>query len=257
MDNTFANPDYDFPAREDAYKSLKEIVNSHPNYRVYVFAYNLGKEEVLINMAEDFKTYIVVDEDRMRKIKLMDLRPELFTTNPSEGWVHFKYIKDLKNLDIEESNREEPTVYIVLSGWSDKYTKNLPFYFNVQYSSHSNFRELETLVKACCPKNIVFNVDDRAVTKRRLEFQQYLMKEYVGGVKSAKNTDSKYILNDPMRGAVQKIITSDRQSSSHQKNSDKGKKDGQNDIDEVGGFAKNGDVLLQERFNPNNKELNK
>jgi DNA cross-link repair 1B protein len=26
LDNTFANPEYDFPSREDDYKSLKEIV---------------------------------------------------------------------------------------------------------------------------------------------------------------------------------------------------------------------------------------
>jgi len=31
----------------------------------------------------------------------MDLRPELFTTDPSEGWVHVKNIKNLKNMDIE------------------------------------------------------------------------------------------------------------------------------------------------------------
>jgi hypothetical protein len=28
--------------------------------------YNLGKEEVLLNLAEEFETLIVVDEDRMR-----------------------------------------------------------------------------------------------------------------------------------------------------------------------------------------------
>ena len=54
LDNTFANPDYDFPSREEAYTGLKEIVKNHPNYRVFVFSYNLGKEEVFLNMAEDF-----------------------------------------------------------------------------------------------------------------------------------------------------------------------------------------------------------
>lgn len=51
LDNTFANPEYDFPSREEAYCSLKEIVKNHPNYRVFVFSYNLGKEEVFLNMA--------------------------------------------------------------------------------------------------------------------------------------------------------------------------------------------------------------
>lgn len=54
LDNTFANPEYDFPSREEAYTTLKEIIKNHPNYRVFVFSYNLGKEEVFLNMAEDF-----------------------------------------------------------------------------------------------------------------------------------------------------------------------------------------------------------
>ena len=47
------------------------------------------------------------------------------------------------------------------------------------YSSHSNYRELEKLVKAVQPKNIVFTVPDREMSKKRLEFQRYLINEYV------------------------------------------------------------------------------
>ena len=170
LDNTFANSEYDFPTREVAYNGLKDIVKSHPNYRVFVFSYNLGKEEVFLNLAKDFSSYIVVDEDRMRKIKLMDLSPEYFTTNPNEGFIHVKNIKNLKSMDLEECNKDDPTIFIILTGWNDKYNRNLPFYFKVPYSSHSNYRELETFVRAVSPKNLVFNVDDRAITKKRLEF---------------------------------------------------------------------------------------
>ena len=54
LDNTFANPEYDFPSREEAYNSLKGIVKSHEGYRVFIFSYHLGKEEVLLNLAEEF-----------------------------------------------------------------------------------------------------------------------------------------------------------------------------------------------------------
>jgi len=66
LDNTFANPEYDFPTREEAYTCLKNIVKTHQGYRVFVFSYHLGKEEVLLNLADDFETLIVVGEDRMR-----------------------------------------------------------------------------------------------------------------------------------------------------------------------------------------------
>ena len=96
MDNTFANPEYDFPSREEAYKGLVNIVKHHMDHRIFLFSYNLGKEEVFLNLAEDFKCKIVVDEDRLRKIKLMNLRPELFTTEPKASKIHIRSIRDLK-----------------------------------------------------------------------------------------------------------------------------------------------------------------
>ena len=56
LDNTFADPEYDFPSREEAYLGLKEIVESHADHRIFAFSYNLGKEEVFVNLAKDFNT---------------------------------------------------------------------------------------------------------------------------------------------------------------------------------------------------------
>jgi DNA cross-link repair 1B protein len=58
LDNTFANPKYDFPTREIAYQELTKIIRDHEDYRVYLFSYNLGKEEVFINLAQDFDTMV-------------------------------------------------------------------------------------------------------------------------------------------------------------------------------------------------------
>ena len=72
-------------------------------------------------------------------------------------------------------------MFIILTGWNDKYNRNIPLYYKVPYSSHSNYRELENFVKAVYPKKLIFNVDDRNECKPRAEFQQYLVKEYVRG----------------------------------------------------------------------------
>lgn len=58
LDNTFANPEYDFPSREEAYNGLVDIVKNHEKYRIFVFSYYLGKEEVFLNLAEEFKTLV-------------------------------------------------------------------------------------------------------------------------------------------------------------------------------------------------------
>lgn len=170
LDNTFADPEYDFPSREEAYKTLTDTVKAHKDHRIFMFSYHLGKEEVFVKLAEDFETLVVVDEDRYRKLSIMNVRPDLFTTDASQGWIHVKSIKDLKKFDIEECFREEPTVFIILTGWNDKYNRNLPYYFKIPYSSHSNYRELERFVKAMMPKNLVFNVPDRSMSEKRLNF---------------------------------------------------------------------------------------
>ena len=88
---------------------------------------------------------MVVDEDRYRKICTMDLRPELFTTKIDEGWIHIKSIKDLKKYDIQDCNKEAPTIFIIMTGWNDKYNRNLPFYF-VKLSVFKDYRKCPILV---------------------------------------------------------------------------------------------------------------
>ena len=100
LDNTFANPEYDFPSREEAYLSLVKIVKSHIEHRIFLFSYSLGKEEVLLLLAEEFKCKIVVDEERMAKVKLLELSQEVFTTDQNASKIHIKQIRELPKYDI-------------------------------------------------------------------------------------------------------------------------------------------------------------
>jgi DNA cross-link repair 1B protein len=99
LDNTFANPNYDFPSKADAYKALVNIVKGHQTYQIFIFMYNLGKEEAFIGLANDFNTKVVVDSDRYRKVQLLNLSPEMFTTDPDipNAMIHVKHIRELKN----------------------------------------------------------------------------------------------------------------------------------------------------------------
>ena len=99
LDNTFANPEYDFPSREEAYRGLVNIVESHKDHRIFLFSYNLGKEEIFLNLANDFKCKIVVEKERYQKIKIMDLKPEVFSTDPSDSLIHIKSIRELKQYE--------------------------------------------------------------------------------------------------------------------------------------------------------------
>jgi hypothetical protein len=65
-----------------------------------------------------------VDEERFKKIQLMGLSPEKFTTDPTEGFIQTQHIQDLKKMQVEQCNLIEPTIFIVMSGWNDKYNRD-------------------------------------------------------------------------------------------------------------------------------------
>ena len=87
LDNTFCDPVFQFPDRDEAFDMLSEIVDKHPDHRVFVCVDSLGKEELMVALAEKYQTIIVVNEDRYALIQSINLRPELFSTNRDDGWI--------------------------------------------------------------------------------------------------------------------------------------------------------------------------
>lgn len=55
--------------------------------RVLIAIDNLGKEEMLIELANMFNTLIVVNETRYTTLQAIGLYLEKFTTNPEEGFI--------------------------------------------------------------------------------------------------------------------------------------------------------------------------
>ena len=66
MDNTFLTTDENFPTQEEALDQLKVKIHDigpNPKNKFIIYCYNLGKEEVLVNLAKHFNTKIVVNTD--------------------------------------------------------------------------------------------------------------------------------------------------------------------------------------------------
>lgn len=64
LDNTYCDPIFKFPKREECVQGIIKIIQNNQPCDVYISTYNLGKEEILVQLAELFKTKIVVDEER-------------------------------------------------------------------------------------------------------------------------------------------------------------------------------------------------
>ena len=176
MDATFSDPTSNHPSRQEAFEDIWNKIKRHKGAKVYLFVYLLGKEEVFSWLAKIFKTKIVVDQERYRKIELLDLEPELYTTDLEEGWIYLKTKEDKKYMDIELLNQIEPTIFISLSGRSSEDQVLKRNVYSSYYSSHSNVNELESFVKAIFPKRITFHSFPDTLNSRK--FRAYLTKSY-------------------------------------------------------------------------------
>lgn len=136
----------------------------------------LGKEEVFQGLAKRFKTKIVVDQERYRKIELLGLEPELYTTDPEEGFIIVKTKEERKEMDIDIFNEIEPTIFISLSGRSLEDNSSKRNIYSSYYSSHSNAKELENFVKAIFPKRITYHSHPDSINSRK--FRAHLTKDF-------------------------------------------------------------------------------
>lgn len=90
MDNTFATTKEDFPPQPVAYEFLreriKEIRSKDDKAKFYIYCYTLGKEEVLYNLAYDFKTKIQLLKDRWHRLQAIGACDEsIFTLRELES----------------------------------------------------------------------------------------------------------------------------------------------------------------------------
>lgn len=61
---------------------------------VYISTYNLGKEEILVELSEYFKTKIVVNEERYKDVIALGFSVNHFSTDENDGWIFCKKWKD-------------------------------------------------------------------------------------------------------------------------------------------------------------------
>jgi hypothetical protein len=113
---------------------------NHYNFRVFIYCYTVGKEEVVLDLARYYKTKIVLDRDRYRMIKALNYYPEYFTNDPNEGFIHLT-----KGLNSVHKLTRNDVIHISLTGWVNckSYLCLKKGEYQVAYSSHSNYEELD------------------------------------------------------------------------------------------------------------------
>ena len=94
LDNTYCDPIFKFPKREQCVKGIVRIIDDNKPCDVYVSTYNLGKEEILVELAQRFSTKVIVNQERYKDVLSLGFSPEHFSTNEEDGWIYCKRWKD-------------------------------------------------------------------------------------------------------------------------------------------------------------------
>uniref|UniRef100_A0A8C8SCZ8 5' exonuclease Apollo n=1 Tax=Pelusios castaneus TaxID=367368 RepID=A0A8C8SCZ8_9SAUR len=187
FDNTNCTPLCNLPSRQQATRQIKELIKAHPHHQVKIGVYSLGKESLLIDLAMEFHTWVVVSPKRLEQIKLLGL-VDVFTSEDGAGWIYGVDHSEICWETMSRWNQQHPTIAILPTSRPVKI--NHPRVHLVPYSDHSSFPELLEFVKWLKPCSIV------PIVKRNTclsYFEKYL------------SSDHKAYLEPPVPESVRKF----------------------------------------------------
>ncbi|XP_035677095.1 5' exonuclease Apollo-like [Branchiostoma floridae] len=155
LDNTYCSPECEFPSRTQATQMIKDIISRHPGHDIVlgVSSNALGKEDMLVELAKTFQTWVVVTPQRLETLKLLEL-PNVFTTDPEAGRIRVALKYQITRKNIDRWNKEKPTIAIIASSMYAG-LDGIPNVHIVPYSDHSSHRELHEFVSRLKPRSII------------------------------------------------------------------------------------------------------
>ncbi len=158
LDNSYCEPRCKFPSREDATQRIFEVIAAHPDHQILLAMRNLGKENMMINIAMHFQTWIVVPSQVYEVLKVLEA-PNVFTTDPKEGYIHVVKFHEIKKELLQKLNKDHPTIAILptalFTGIDGTPYVNQPNIKLIPYSDHSSYQELHKFVSQIKPKCVV------------------------------------------------------------------------------------------------------
>ncbi|XVF71531.1 hypothetical protein PTKIN_Ptkin12aG0045500 [Pterospermum kingtungense] len=182
LDTTYCDPKFVFPAQEESVDYVVSVVDrigkEFEEQRVLflVATYVVGKEKILIEIAQRCKRKICVDGRKMEILRVLGYGDDgTFTEDESESDVHvvgwsvlgetWPYFRPnferMKEIMVEKGY--EKVVGFVPTGWTYEVKRNKfavrskdTFEIHlVPYSEHSNYNELREYVKFLKPKKVI------------------------------------------------------------------------------------------------------
>ncbi|XP_062579193.1 LOW QUALITY PROTEIN: 5' exonuclease Apollo-like, partial [Saccostrea cucullata] len=163
LDNTYISPRCMFPSREESQKLILGIIHSHEEFSVKIGLRNLGKEDLLVAIAQDLQEWIKVSPAFFQVPEILDL-PDVFITGETDARIEVVPFYSISNKNIERWNKEQPAIAILPTSLYTGLEMN-PFcnqdnVFIVPYSDHCSFDELTDFIKLVKPRSVYPIVND-------------------------------------------------------------------------------------------------
>ena len=165
LDNTYCSPKCVFPSREEAKTQILDILNRHKNHDIVIGLRSLGKEDILLTIAEEFKEWISLPGDLYTTAQILGL-PNIFCVNETDCSIRVEPFYSISNKNLDKWNETRPTIAIVPTalyiGLEMSPFINREDIYVVPYSDHSSYSELMEFVKFVKPKVIYPIVKENA-----------------------------------------------------------------------------------------------
>ncbi|KFO86718.1 5' exonuclease Apollo, partial [Buceros rhinoceros silvestris] len=146
------HPHRPLPSRQHATRQAAHLIRTHPRHQVVIGVYSLGKETLLVDLAVEFSTWVVVSPWRLEQMRLLEL-PDVFTTEEGAGWIRAVDVAEIRSDTLVSWNMLHPTIAILPTGRPVKVTH--PNIHPIPYSDHSSFLELCEFVKWLKPCSVI------------------------------------------------------------------------------------------------------
>ncbi|XP_014679484.1 PREDICTED: 5' exonuclease Apollo-like [Priapulus caudatus] len=156
LDNTYCDPACVFPTRQASIEEIIDIIQQHPDHEVVIAVDNVGKEDILVHVANELNEYISIEANHMELLELQQV-PDVFTMEPAR--ITARHLSKVTSKMVAALNKVAPTIAILPTARycgldSEAYTKNKSM-FLVPYSNHSSYAELSEFVSLVRPASII------------------------------------------------------------------------------------------------------
>ncbi|KGL96107.1 5' exonuclease Apollo, partial [Charadrius vociferus] len=128
------------------------LIPTAPLVALLAGVYSLGKETLLVDLAVEISTWVVVSPWRLEQMRLLEL-PDVFTTEEGAGWIRAVDVAEIRWDTLVSWNMLHPTIAILPTGRPVKVTH--PNIHPIPYSDHSSFSELCEFVKWLKPCSVI------------------------------------------------------------------------------------------------------